>query len=169
MAVLAALAAPPRAAAAPCPHAHSRPGQASVEKLGAAVTCLVDRARAHKGVAKLAANTDLDQLAQHHAARMVSQSCFTHRCPGEARLKRRLRRSPYVKGASSFRYAEELGYESTPAEMVNRWIASAPHRRNILGAGYRDLGVGVRRGAPVKGVNDSKFVTYTLELAVRKK
>lgn len=161
-------AAPASARAADCPHAQARPGHVALGKLRIAVGCLVNNARAKHHLHTVKLNDDLERIAQAHSKRMVRDDCFSHRCAGESSLKRRIKQSPYVHGASSFSYAEELGYESTPKQMVHRWLASVNHRDNILDAGFRDLGVGVRRGAPVTGVQDSKFVTYTLELAARK-
>jgi uncharacterized protein YkwD len=161
-------AAPASARAADCPHAQARPGHVSRGKLRVAVGCLLNNARSKHHLHAVKLNDDLERIAQPHSKRMVRDDCFSHQCAGEPPLKRRIKQSPYVHGASSFSYAEELGYESTPKQMVHRWLASVNHRDNILDAGFRDLGVGVRRGAPVTGVQDSKFETYTLELAARK-
>jgi len=167
-AIAVGVAPPPASARATgCPHAEARPGHVSLGKLRVAVGCLIDNARAKHHLNPVTLNDDLERIAQAHSKRMVRNDCFRHQCAGEAPLKRRIKQSPYVNGASSFRYAEELGYESTPKQMVHRWLASANHRANILRAGFRDLGVGVRRGAPVSGIRDSRFVTYTLELAAR--
>ena len=138
-------------------------------KLRAAIGCLLNSARHRQQVHALKLNDDLEQIAQAHSRRMVRENCFRHRCHGESGLKHRLKHSPYVKGASSFSYAEELGYESTPKQMIRRWLGSPSPRQNFLDPSFRDLGIGVRRGSPVAGVKDWKFVTYTLELAVRKK
>ena len=160
--------APASARVAGCPHAQARPGRVSLGKLRVAAGCLLNNARAKHHLHAVRLNDDLERIAQAHSKLMARDDCFSHRCAGESPLKRRIKQSPYVHGASSFSYAEELGYESTPKQMVHRWLASVNHRGNILDAGFRDLGVGVRRGAPVTGVEDSKFVTYTLELAARK-
>ena len=38
---------------------------------------------------------------------------------------------------------------------------SPPHRANILSAQFREIGIGVSRGAPVAGVSDG--VTYATD------
>ncbi len=126
--------------------------------------CLINKARTSRGGAKLNYDHDLENLAQDHTRAMVSDNCFTHRCHGEPSVKRRFRQSPYVKGSTSFQYAEELGYESTPRQMVARWIKASGDRKNLLDAGFEDFGVGVVKGAPEHGVPDRKFVTYTVDL-----
>jgi uncharacterized protein YkwD len=161
--VLLATGAPANARAG-CPNAGATPGTASAKQLRKAIVCVVNRARASQSVPKLAANSDLDDLAQGHTRKMVRQDCFTHECDKEPSLKRRFRRSDYVKGSASFRYAEELGYESTPRQMVRRWLKRPADRGNLLDGRLEDVGVGVKRGAPEKGVPDRKFVTYTVDL-----
>ena len=96
--------------------------------------------------------------------KMIAQNCFKHQCQDERPLKRRFRRSAYVQGSASFRYGEELGYESTPREMVRRWLKSAADRGNLLDQHFEDIGVGVKRGAPQPGVRNRKFETYTVDL-----
>ena len=87
----------------------------------------------------------------------------------EPTVRQRFEQSAYVKGASSFRYSEELAYDTTPRRMVKRLLASRAHRAVVLDPAFEDLGVGARRGAPVAGVNGHRFITYTLEFAARTK
>jgi uncharacterized protein YkwD len=168
--VVAIAAAPAQASAmkADCPHAQARPGHVSLGKLRTAIGCLVNNARSKHHLHPVKLNDDLEAIAQDHSKKMVRRDCFKHRCRGEESLKRRIKQSPYVKNATSFRYAEELGYETTPKQMVHRWLGAVSHRSNLLDLHFRNLGVGVRRGAPVKGVPNPKFMTYTLEFAVKK-
>jgi uncharacterized protein YkwD len=42
-----------------------------------------------------------------------------------------------------------VGRYGTPRAVVRAWMASPSHRRVLLLPAFRDLGVGVRRGAPV--------------------
>lgn len=170
VALAATFAATPAAAnAAPCKHATASPGSVSRPKFRAAVTCLVNKARTKKHVAKLRANSDLDDIAQEHANLMVGSKCFSHQCHGERSVKQRFEHSPYVNGASSFRFSEELGYETTPRRMVARLLGSASHRRVILSSAFKDIGVGAHRGAPVHGVTGRKFMTYTIDLGALRK
>jgi len=162
--VAAALLAPAGSLAAGCPNAGAPPRTASPDQLRKAIVCLIDRARSSRSVPKLSPSFDLDKLAQDHTDTMVAQDCFSHQCQGEDSLKRRFRRSSYVQGSSSFRYAEELGYESTPKQMVTRWLQTPADRGNLLDSRLQDIGVGVRRGAPQPGIKDRKFVTYTVDL-----
>ena len=164
-AALTSPTAPARAAAPACPHASAAPGQASLEELRHATLCLLNHAR--HGDPPLAFNHDLIHMARRHDKRMLAQDCFEHRCQGEARLEKRLRRSGYLDGADTWRYAEELGYEATPAQMVSAWLDRDDPAADLLNPRYTAVGIGVRSGAPVAGVNGSKFVTYVIDLASR--
>ena len=65
-----------------------------------------------------------------HTRTMLAQDCFRHRCEGEPGLHRRVKRSGYTKGRRSWGFAEILGYENTPRQMIGRWMHSRFNRRN---------------------------------------
>jgi uncharacterized protein YkwD len=164
-AVLASRTLPADAAAPTCPHASAAPGQATPEQLRQATLCLLNHAR--HGAPPLDANHDLMHAARRHDKKMLAQDCFEHHCQGEPWLQKRLRRSGYLDGADTWRYAEELGYENTPAQMVNAWLDHASQAADLLSPKYTDVGIGVKAGAPEHGVDGSKFVTYVIDLASR--
>jgi uncharacterized protein YkwD len=93
---------------------------------------------------------------------MLAQDCFRHRCPGEPGLNHRVKKSGYTKGWDAFAFAENLGYDNTPRQMVRRWLHSRFNRRNLLDPDFRDIGVGVGWGTPIASLDDSKFETYTI-------
>ncbi|WP_313674318.1 CAP domain-containing protein, partial [Mycolicibacterium sp.] len=70
----------------------------------------------------------------------------------------RLRASGYAD--ASFRVGGEnlgwLGGAATPRGMVAAWLASAPHRANMLDPRFRETGVGVVEGTPT-GVTGFTF------------
>jgi uncharacterized protein YkwD len=155
-------------ASAACPHAGAKPREISLPKLRKTITCLVNRERSKRGRSRLSPNAKLKRAAQDHNDVMLAKSCFRHDCPGEPGLGRRIRRSGYTEGQRGWRFAEDLGFESTPRGMVRRWLGSPFNRRNLLDAGFRDLGVGVGWGAPRRGVDDADFATYTIVFALRR-
>jgi hypothetical protein len=99
---------------------------------------------------------------------MVDQDCFEHVCKDELPLPRRLKFSGYLNGARKWAYAEDLGYETTPKQMVTRWLGLPYDRQNLLSLKYVDVGIGLAAGAPNMHASDRKFVTYTVDLAWRK-
>ena len=50
---------------------------------------------------------------------------------------------------------------STPESIVRMWMHSPGHRANILRPQFRDIGIGIARGAPERGVHGA--ATYTTD------
>jgi len=155
-------------ASAACPHADAQAHEISLPKLRKTVTCLINRERTKRDRAALRPNAKLTTAAQGHNDVMLAKDCFRHRCPGEPGLGHRIRRSGYLKGQRAWRFAEDLGFDKTPRQMVKRWLHSHFNRRNMLDAGFQDIGVGVGWGAPKVGVDDTEFATYTVVFALRR-
>lgn len=155
-------------ASAACPHAGAKAHEVPLPKLRKAVVCLVNRERSKRDRSRLDRNGKLEGAAQDHTDVMLAKDCFRHKCPGEPGLGHRIKRSGYTKGQRSWRFAENLGFEKTPRQMVKLWLESSFNRRNMLDAGFRDLGVGVGWGAPKRSVEDADFATYTVVFALRR-
>jgi uncharacterized protein YkwD len=151
-----------------CAHANTLPGHATTKQLRRATLCLINKARTVADVGPLKLNSDLTRMAKHHTKTMLAQECLKHRCAGEHSLRRRLKQSGYVDNATKWAYAEDLGYESTPSQMVGRWLTATLDARNLLSSSYDDVGIGPVRGAAGAGVDDAGFVTYTIDLGWRK-
>jgi uncharacterized protein YkwD len=155
-------------AAAACRHTKAHPHEVELGKVRKAVTCLINRKRAKRDRPELDPSRRLRLAARSHTKTMLAKDCFRHRCNGERSLPRRIKRSGYTKRQRAWRFAENLGYENTPRQMVARWMHSIYNRRNLLNGDFRDIGVGVRWGAPVEGRDDSKFATYTIVFGWRR-
>jgi uncharacterized protein YkwD len=150
-----------------CAHARSHPKDATLPQLRAATLCLLNNERSQEGLHPLAPNLHLTRMANKHSNLMVGGNCFEHTCAGERPLRKRLKRSGYLAGAQRWGYAEDLGYESTPKQMVARWLRITYDRKSLLGGRYADVGLGLAPGSPNKAVSDAKFVTYTVDLGWR--
>jgi uncharacterized protein YkwD len=155
-------------AAAACPHALAHPHQVPLPKIRKAITCLVNKERSKRDRRELKPNRRLQLAAQHHNDTMLAQDCFQHRCKGEPGITGRVRKTGYTRGERAYRFAEDLGYENTPRQMIGRWLHSPTNRHRMLNADFRDVGVGVGWGAPVAGRDDSRFETYTLVFGWRR-
>jgi len=157
-------------ASAACPHADAHAHEISLPKLRKTVTCLVNQKRAKHDRGALEPNAMLGMAAQDHNDVMLAKECFRHRCPGEPGLGHRIRKSGYLKGRRAWRFAEDLGYDKTPRQMVKTWLHSEFNRRNMLDAGFKDIGVGVGWGAPNRRISDdSDFATYTIVFGLRRR
>ncbi len=114
----------------------------------AAMLCLVNRERAASGEPPLRADGDLMRAAQGHSESMAAAGYFEHTSPDGQTPLSRIEASGYIPtGAESYEIGENIAWgslaDATPAAIVRAWMASPPHRANILNASFRDSGVGV--------------------------
>ena len=160
----AVLALGPAAAASACVGEAKSPAKLSEQMARQAIVCLVNQRRAHAGIGPLGENGDLDQSAQGHTVTMVKRNSYSH---GNA--ARRIRATGYLAGASVWSIGENLAWGprrlGSPKRIVASWMKSPEHRRVLLG-GFRDIGVGVTKGAPFAHFGHNS-ATYTVDLASR--
>jgi uncharacterized protein YkwD len=98
-----------------------------------AVHALVNEAREEVGRRVVGLSDRLSRIARQHSRAMADRQTLFHSC-----LTCRI-------GGNWRRLAENVGYGGS-LEIVHRaFMDSAPHRSNILGRGFRQLGVGVVR------------------------
>ena len=155
-------------ATAACPHALAHPHQVALPKIRKAITCLINHKRSKRDRHLLAPNDRLELAGRRHTRTMLAEDCFRHRCEGERGLNRRVKKAGYTKDQRSWEFAEILGFENTPRQMIGRWMHSRFNRRIVLNRDFRDIGVGVGWGAPVADRDDSEFATYTIVFGWRR-
>ncbi len=157
----AALALPSSSLATSCTGANVNPTQLSLPTARRATLCLLNQQRRAHGLRPLRESHKLDRASQQHARDMVAHHYFAH---GD--YLNRIRDSSYLSGASSWMVGENIaygtGYLATPAAIVNMWMHSPEHRANILRPQFRQIGLGIARGAPVSdgfagGTYDTDF------------
>jgi Cysteine-rich secretory protein family len=106
---------------------------------------------AAQGLAPLTESQELMRAAAAYSQRMVAEAFFGHDSPDGGTLVDRLRAVGYLGGAP-WAVGENIawgqGSLSTPRAMVAAWMNSAGHRENVLGADYREIGLGIALGAP---------------------
>jgi uncharacterized protein YkwD len=147
-----------------CPYAHAHPEHINRGQAELSVRCLIDKVRTNHGKHALNTNGNLGQAAEGHTNHMVKHSCFSHQCPGESGMSTRVKRTGYLNGARSWGLGENIaagdGRRGSPAQMVDAWMNSPPHRAAILG-GYEHVGVGMQHGTPANPNGDG--ATYTAD------
>ncbi len=163
--VLSALAAiGPIAAASACAGDAKSPSKLSEQVARHAVLCLVNQRRAHAGLGALTENPMLDSSAQGHAVAMAKRNHYVH---GNA--AKRIRATGYLAGATVWSIGENLawgpGRHGSPKRTVASWMKSPEHRRALL-AGFRDIGIGMTKGAPFPRFGHNT-ATYTVDLGAR--
>jgi uncharacterized protein YkwD len=165
---LFALALPAGATAADCPGADAVPAADNLRAIGQTTLCLVNEQRAARGITSLRENARLSSASARYSQRMVAEAFFAHESPDGATLVERLSSAGYLDGGDGWVVGENIGWGqgplSTPRAMVDAWMNSAGHRRNILSADYGEIGLGLAVGTPESA---SWGATYTTDFGRR--
>jgi len=152
----------------PCPNATDEPTAATTQQAARAVTCLVNRERAKRGISVLQRDDDLDQAARRHSRDMVRNDVFSHTGTDGSGLADRARAAGFAL-TGKWSLGETLGWGSgtlsTPQALVGEWLDSPPHRRILLDRTFTEIGAGIVAGAPETDTGDLPSATYTLDLA----
>jgi uncharacterized protein YkwD len=130
--------------------------------------CLMNRVRAHFGLRPLHTNRCLHRVAARHAHDMVNRHYFAHTTPNGWDPGRRARASGYVPRAAAWLVGENIAWgvagAARPAWVVRAWMHSPPHRHNLLSRHFRDVGIGVARGVPLRGFRGVRLrATFSVE------
>ena len=161
--VLASLAGPAHASAS-CAHASDNPNDVSVGQAKTATLCLLNKVRRGKGLRPLRENRRLSRASQRQANAMTRRKFFEH---GD--FVGRIRSAHYLSGSRAWTVGENIAWGSyeyaTPGSIVDGWMHSPPHRHNILNGKFREIGIGVSRGAPVGG--EDRAATYGTDFGTR--
>jgi len=135
--------------------------------------CLMNRTRAHFGLRPLRTNRCLHRVAARHAHDMVNRRYFAHTTPNGWDPGRRARASGYVPRRAAWIVGENIAWgvagAARPNWVVRAWMHSPPHRHNILSRHFRDVGIGVARGVPVRGFRGVRLrATFSVEFGAHR-
>jgi uncharacterized protein YkwD len=136
------------------------------------VVALVNKIRADKGLAKLTVKPSLVRAARNHSAEMGAQQYFGHDSYNGESFARRLIRNGYKRAGFDFwKVGEDIAYGaglySTPEVIVDNWMHSYAHRKVILTAKFRNIGIGVKESADGFGECTDPVFFFTLDLGRR--
>jgi uncharacterized protein YkwD len=177
---LVALLAPAAAQARPeagaadegCANANLLPTRANLELVRDAVLCLHNRERAKHGLSRLRENPRLRRAARRHSASMVDERYFDHTSPGGSTMVSRIRKTGYTRRARAWALGENIAWGSgglaTAAQIHRSWMNSAGHRANILDPSFREIGIGIETGLPVRLSAAQSGATYTTDFGFRR-
>jgi uncharacterized protein YkwD len=161
--VLAAVAAPASASAAPCAGAGSSPAKLGEAGVRRATLCLLNRVRAAHGLGPLRSSHRLARAALGHSKDMVAHRYFAHESRSGKPFTARIARSGWTRKRHRYIVGENIGWGTgflaTSRAMVRAWMHSPPHRANILERRYRAIGIGVAFGIPVSGGGGATYDT----------
>ncbi len=104
---------------------------------------LVNSARKKAGLKTLRLNSVLHKAAQAHAEDMLARGYFAHESPSGTTVRERSRKAGYNWAA----VGENIAFGQTSVdEVMETWIDSPGHRKNILSRNYTEMGVGLALG-----------------------
>jgi uncharacterized protein YkwD len=141
-----------------CADADLEPTAATLRRVERAAICLMNAERRKARGRPLRGSSRLRRTASGHSADMIRRRFFAHENPAGPSLKQRLQRGRY-RGRPA---GENIGFDSlgSARRMVEAWMASPPHRANLLSRQFRFVGVGLVLGKPVQGLTPG--ATYTV-------
>lgn len=123
----------PEPAAAP---ASAAPASGAV----AEVLALVNKERAAVGCPAVTLNAQLTKAAQDHSTDMAQHATMSHTGSDGSDPGQRITAAGYTWSS----YGENVAYGySTPAQVMDGWMNSPGHRRNILDCSYKEIGIGL--------------------------
>jgi len=163
-ALATALASPAHALAAGCGPVNANPNSSSLKAAKKSTLCLLNRIRRAHHLRPLHSNGALSLASQRHANDMSANHYFAH-----GNFVGRIRSAHYLSRTHGWTLGENIAWGSwqyaTPASIVDGWMNSPPHRANILNGRFREIGLGVSRGAPERGQDNAG--TYVTDFGTR--
>lgn len=131
------------------------PASSSEAAMEEEVLRLVNEERAKQGLGALKRASDLDSLARAHSADMIKRNFFDHTNPDGQSPFDRMR----AAGISYRAAAENIASGQTSAQSVmNAWMNSSGHRKNILNSSYTEIGIGAVKSSAGKIYWTQEFV-----------
>lgn len=115
------------------------PNLSATKSIESQVIQLTNQERAKNGLKPLAADWQLSRVARYKSADMKDKNYFSHTSPTYG--------SPFTMMRNfgiAYRSAGEniAAGQRTPSEVVQSWMNSPGHRKNILNPAYTHIGVG---------------------------
>jgi uncharacterized protein YkwD len=143
----------------------------AVPELQAQVLHAINDLRREKGLSVLRQNSALSLTALGHSVSMAQHGFFSHSgrngSPFWQRIKPKYRPLPN----SYWGVGENLVWASpslSADQTIEMWLASPPHRKNLLTPAWREVGLGAVRSLAAPGVYEGLDVTIlTADFGVR--
>ena len=130
----------------------------------------LNEARGERGLRPLRLANGLQTAAVGHSRSMLAGRFFAHESRDGTQMAERVRRL-YPPLGGSWSVGENLIWASPrlgAAQAVRAWLASPGHRRNMLAAGWREVGIGaVRAVSPGGPFGSGTVVVVTMNFGAR--
>jgi uncharacterized protein YkwD len=125
-------------------------------------TAQINQLRVSYGLRPLKFSWALFDFADTHCEQMLADGYFGHRSLTGASFASRIETFYPVGEASYYAAGENLLWSSgsiSSAQMIQRWMQSPPHRRNLLNPTWRQMGLAMVTSPSAPGVYDGLDVT----------
>jgi uncharacterized protein YkwD len=157
----------------PLPAAAAATGQdSSAAALDLEVVAQLNQIRVGHGLVALRLSTELSEAALAHTRQMVEQGYFAHNSADGEPFWQRIRAYYPNLNFSYWSVGENLLWSTgspTAAQDLRDWMASPPHRANILDPGWRQIGIAVVTSPDAPGAFRGLAVTViTTDFGVRR-
>jgi uncharacterized protein YkwD len=141
------------------------PRDLGLERTSELTLCLLNEERAKHRLAPLRSDARLALAAERHSQDMVERRFFEHDAPGGIDPQKRMLGAGYPSNNAftGENIAWATGQKASPAQIVDLWMHSPPHRKNILRPEFVEIGIGVAPGAPKRPRSADPPVTYTTD------
>jgi uncharacterized protein YkwD len=167
---VAALCAVVGSAASPA--APARRATSTMTPLEAALVNQVNGVRREHGLAPVRPNRRLAAAADSHSDEMAADGYFDHSSLDGTSFWKRIGRWYGAGGYGYWSVGENLLWSSpgaTPRRALELWMASPPHRANILNPAWREIGISAVHEARAPGVYGGRAATIiTADFGVRR-
>jgi uncharacterized protein YkwD len=156
VAVACSLAAPATAARTT---AHRVSADAALEQ---GVLAEINALRASHHLAPLRLNARLSAAADAHSTAMARKGFFAHESADGSAFWKRVRRFYSDRGFARWSVGENLLWSSPDVDAagaLQMWLDSAPHRKNLLTPGWREIGLSAVHVSAAPGVFGGRETT----------
>lgn len=123
-------------------------GVRDLDRVRAEMLARVNAARKKAGAQPLRSNSKLDLAAQRHAEDMLTRNYFAHENPEKKSVRERASATGYEWQRIGENIAEG---QFSVDEVMDTWMNSPGHRKNILEPDFKELGVGLTLGPTGRG------------------
>jgi uncharacterized protein YkwD len=148
-------------------------GQGTRSSLASGLLAQVNAVRAEHHLAPLKANARLEASASQHTQEMLADGYFAHESADGTTFWTRIARWYAPKGGGrAWSVGENLLWSSpdvSSAGALRIWMASPPHRANLLDPRWREIGLAALHAAHAPGVFGGHAATIvTADFGVRR-
>lgn len=145
---------------------------AARDDLESGVLVQINALRRQNGLAPLRVNDRLRAAADAHSAAMANRGFFSHESPDGTTFWKRVARF-YPQGSRSYwSVGENLLWSSpdvAPSTAFRMWLGSPPHRKILLTARWREIGLSAIHVTSGPGVfNNAPVTVLTADFGVRR-